>query len=57
MIFGAADRQGFAFVLARDASDERPEIRLNFQFDQIAAQFGRKDTMDEAGDISVRHRF
>ena len=55
MILGAADHQRLEFVLARDAAEEGPEIRLEFRLDQVAAQFCGEHAMDEIGDVGVRH--
>ena len=53
----AADDQGLASVLARDATKEGPEVRLNLGQDQIAPIFRREHAMYEIGNVSVRHGF
>ena len=55
MIFRPAHHQCFEFVLTRDAAEERPEVRLDFGFDQITTLFCREQAMHGPGHVGVRH--
>src|SRR3954453_15714311 len=57
MILGASDHQRLEFILARDASEESPEIGLHLRLNQIAPLLGREHTMHEPGHVGVRHGF
>ncbi len=53
MIFCSAYSQCLESILACDAAQKRPEVRLNLDTDQISAIFCREYAMHETGDVCV----
>jgi len=55
VILRAARNESFESVLAGDAADEGPKIRLNLRRNQIPAILRREYAMDETTNVGVRH--
>jgi hypothetical protein len=55
VILRAARDESFESVLAGDAADEGPKIRLNLSRNQIPAILRREYAMDKTTNVGVRH--
>jgi hypothetical protein len=55
VILRAARNESFESVLAGDASEEGPKIRLNRRRNQIPAILRREYAMEQTANVGVRH--
>lgn len=55
MVFGAAGDERLEFVFVGNAAEVRPQIILDFRWDQIESVFRGEDAVHEVGNVGVRH--